>query len=505
MLRVAAVQLAARDRDHADLALAEALEAVDSAASEGAQLAILPECTWPAYLLGSDHAERWETLPTSDTVIGRFAEAARRGGIVLVVGLAIPTGSDLSKVANAAVVIEADGTVVHSTHKRFLWDVDTLWFAPGTASQVVPTSVGRLGVMICADGRMPEIARELAVAGAELLVDPTAWVTAGPDPVTWNNPQAIHMFPTRARENGIWAVAANKVGLERDLVAYCGRSCIVAPDGQVTARASSERPETIIADVTLAAPAFPVARRPELYGLLTRPTEQLPVVSIGAEALIPSEASRRYATSALGRALRRTDVQLLVDAGVDLFATLEAPGQPMPSGVVVHRDGADCAVLRDSSGDVIALWERTHGAAAPGVTLGPAVATTAGHVGVLLGEDGLVPEAPRTLMLSGADVIVWFSGRLDIASVAATRAAENRVHLIVVPDDDADATARILDPNGNTLADVGMAARMVAAVVSLDEARRKEMAPGTDVVQGRQPSTYGALVATTPGVHRSIG
>ena len=499
MLRVAAVQLTARDWEQADLALVEALAAVDSAASEGAQLAVLPECTWPAYLLGTDHVDRWQTLPTSDAVIERFADAARRNGIVLVVGLAVPIGADRSKVANAAVVIEADGTVVHETHKRFLWDVDMLWFTPGTASQVVPTSVGRLGVMICADGRMPEIARELAVAGAELLVDPTAWVTAGPDPATWNNPQAIHMFPTRARENGIWAVAANKVGLERDLVAYCGRSCIVAPNGQVMARASSEQAETIIIDVALAEPALPVARRPELYGLLAHPTQELPVVSIGTEAFVPSEASRRYATSALDRPLRQTDMQLLSDAGVDLFATLEAPGQPMPSGIVVHSDGPDRAVIRASSGDVIALWERTHGAAAPVDKLGAAVATAAGHVGVLIGDDGLVPEVPRALMLSGADVIVWFSGRLDVTTIAATRAAENRVYLILVPAADAAATARILDPNGNILADVGMAARMVSAVVSLDEARRKEMAPGTDVVHGRQPSSYSALVAATLG------
>lgn len=496
MPRIAAVQLVVRGRDEADLALSEALAAVEAAADGGAELAVLPECTWPAYLLGTDHVERWASLPTADEVIDRFAEAARRRSIVLVVGLAVPTGSDRLKVANAATVIDADGTVVHTTHKRFLWDVDTHWFAPGTASRVVPTRVGRLGVMICADGRMPEIARELAVAGAELLVDPTAWVTAGPDPATWNNPQAVHMFPTRARENGIWAIAANKVGFERDLVAYCGRSCIVAPDGQVTARASSETAETIMVDVELAAPAFPVARRPELYGLLTRPTAELPVTRICAEALVPSQASRRYATSALARPLDDDDVRIVADAGIDLLAVVDAPAQPVRSGVLVHRDGPDRAILRDAVDQVLATWERTHGVGAPGDTLGPVVATYAGHVGVLLGEDGLVTEAPRALMLSGADVLVWFSGALDVGTVAATRAAENRVHLILVPDIDSPSRARILDPNGNAVADVGDRARMIAAVVSLDDARRKEMAPGTDVVTGRQPACYAAL--TTP-------
>jgi hypothetical protein len=156
-----------------------------------------------------------------------------------------------------------------------------------------------------ADARLPGIARELTMSRADLLVDTATWVTAGLGPVTWNNPRTIRLFPTRARESGILAVAADNVGLGRDPVAYSGRSCIIAPDGQVAARASSERPETTIVDVALAAPALPAIRRPEeLDGPLSRPTEELSVASAGPEALSPSEASRRYATP---RSAERTD------------------------------------------------------------------------------------------------------------------------------------------------------------------------------------------------------
>ena len=61
---------------------------------------------------------------------------------------------------------------------------------------------------------MPEVARILAVRGAELLVDPTAWVAAGTDPTTWSNAQLEFMLSTRTRENGLWVAAANKVGFE---------------------------------------------------------------------------------------------------------------------------------------------------------------------------------------------------------------------------------------------------------------------------------------------------
>lgn len=71
------MQLAARDRDHADLELVEALAAVESAASEGAQPAVLPECTWPAYLL---EARRKEMAPGTDVVQGR--QPANYGALV---------------------------------------------------------------------------------------------------------------------------------------------------------------------------------------------------------------------------------------------------------------------------------------------------------------------------------------------------------------------------------------------------------------------------------------
>ena len=495
MPRVAAVQLTARSIDQADVALEEALAAISEAAAQGAELAVLPECTWPAYLLGSDHHGRWPATGPQE-VIDRFAAAAREHALVVVVGLALPHADDPRRHHNAAVVIDSDGSVVHTAHKRFLWDVDRLWFTPGTTSAVVPTRAGRLGVMVCADGRMPEIARQLALAGAEILIDPTAWVTAGPDPATWNNAQAIHMFPTRARENGLWAIAANKVGLERDLVAYCGRSCIVAPDGVVTARAPSDGPAVIVADITPAAAALPVPRRPALYGALARPTDELPVVHAGREPLVPSEASRRLAVSALSRALTTVDLTLLGDAGIDLIASASEPSGATPSlpgGSVVTRTSRDAAsLLRD--GAVVATWHRTHGEDAPGATIGPVVATSAGRLGVLLDEDGLVTEAARVMMLEGADLLVWFSGTLDVGTVAATRAAENRVHLLVVPGPDGPGPARIIDPDGNARADSGAIARIISAVVALDEARRKEMAPSTDVVHGRQPERYGSLI-----------
>lgn len=171
-MQVASVQLAARAVGDADLALEESLAAISAAADLGADLVVLPECTWPGYVLGSSWPQVSGRLAPADTVMARYARLAAEAGIVLVVGLALDHGG---VTRNAAVVWDVDGTLRGMVSKRFLWDFDRRWFTAGDDSPVFETAAGRIGVLVCADGRMPEIARLLAVGGAEIILDPTAW------------------------------------------------------------------------------------------------------------------------------------------------------------------------------------------------------------------------------------------------------------------------------------------------------------------------------------------
>ncbi len=483
-VRVAAVQLAAEPFARATAALDAALAAIEEAGRAGADLVVLPECTWPAYVVGTAWESRWSQLSPLGDVMEDFASAAQAAGVVVVAGLAVPEEGQLH---NRAVVWERDGTIAGMVDKRFLWDFDQRWFRAGTDSPVIPTSAGILGVLVCADGRMPEIARSMAVAGAEILVDPTAWVTSQPDPSSWTNPQYEYMLPTRAIENGLYAVAANKVGMEGDGVAYCGRSCVLAPDGARLAAAPPDRSAVVTADCELAPARWPLPRRPALYRTLTLATAQLPVQRILAEPLVPRESRRRIAVSTLPGPLDDTQVALLDALGVHLVI---APGEigTVEAVAVLVRSGDRAELL--GAGGAIDRWARTHGADAPGHEIGPVVETPAGWIGVLVGSDGLSPEAARTLMLLGADVIVWFADG-DVGPVAATRAAENRTHVVVSGPTD----ATIFDPDGRPLAAAGGIERLIAASIDLSSGRAKEMAPGTDVVLGRQPETYGALVA----------
>lgn len=244
-LRVAALQLAANDRTDFESARQAFRSIVVSAAREN-DLVVLPEATLPAYVLGDDRID--------DVAVSRAIDdlrtVARESSCVIVAGAAIRRAG---KLYNSAVVIDADGTIAGSAEKIFLWHFDRKWFAPGERIAPVNTRVGRLGVMICADGRMPGIAQTLVDRGAELLVMPTAWVTSGRDPNTLENIQADLLARVRAFENGVPFVAANKCGVEMQMVAYCGKSQIVDHAGEIVAIASQHEPGLVEASIVIGA------------------------------------------------------------------------------------------------------------------------------------------------------------------------------------------------------------------------------------------------------------
>src|SRR5580704_10526808 len=247
-VRVAAMQLRARDRIEFSRSLESTLVSLHGVC-RSADLVVLPEGTFPAYVLGKQPLDE---AATADTV-ERLSDLARSTNTVIVAGIALPRGG---VVYNSAIVIDADGSLAGRADKLFLWHFDRHWFAQGKRLAPVRTSVGTLGVLICADGRLPTIARSLVDHGAEVLIMPTAWVTSGRDPSALENVQADLLARVRAYENRAPFVAANKCGAELGMVAYCGKSQIVDACGEVVAIAGEHRP----ARAPLARPAPRVNR-----------------------------------------------------------------------------------------------------------------------------------------------------------------------------------------------------------------------------------------------------
>ncbi len=510
--RVAVCQVEAHGIDEAELSLAGILSALDDAGRAGAQLVALPECSYPAYELGdSDPYGKPGVRPFED-VLELLRQRARTHGYWLAAGLAVPHPD--GGVTNSGVVISPDGEIRGRYDKCFLWHFDKEWFQPGHEFPVFDTGFCRFGILICADGRQPEVARSLAVAGAEVILDLTAWVTSGPDLGALSTAQVEHLMPVRGFENGVWIAAADKWGTENGSIIYAGRSCIIDPCGSVVALAPSN--ESAVLDWEIAPMLTEtVTRRPAFYKALARPTADLPITRLMTEPIVPSGANRRVAVANVGpywepsavvailRTQRRQATNLLVLSGMTGpegwevgLQELEVAARELDISVVVAVTTNGCQWEQS-----IALvtpqrtyeHKATHGRGIGfGETPAAVIETPAGRVGVLSGEEGLVPEVARCLALEGAEIIAWSGFKMSAFAhkVARTRAEENRVYVAAAWG----LEGTVVAPGGNAIAVVPEGSGMlVGAQVNAALARWKDMAPGTNVILDRNPSAYTAL------------
>jgi predicted amidohydrolase len=244
---------------------------IEEAASRGCELVVLPECALTGYVFES--AE--EALAVARETPGAETEAlvavCRRARIHAVCGLLAREGDVLR---NRAVLVGPDGIAgtYDKTHLPYL-GVDR-FVTPGDELPVFDTPVGCIGIEICYDLRFPEATRALALAGAEAIAHPTNWPLAA-------RTNADFMTRTRALENRVFLLTANRVGRERS-AEFCGWSQIVDPLGTRLVEADATSETLLVAPIDLEEARrksiVPVPgeyemhlfdhRRPELYGSL---------------------------------------------------------------------------------------------------------------------------------------------------------------------------------------------------------------------------------------------
>lgn len=511
--RVACCQVRAYDIEHAEANLEDILSALEQAGAAGAQLVLLPECAYPAYYLRDPNPYDRSNVRPFDDVARLFGDRARQYGYWLAAGLAVPHGP--GRLTNSGVVFDPSGAIRGRYDKTLLWHFDSEWFEPGSAFPVWDAGFCRFGILICADGRQPEAARTLAVNGAEVLLDLTAWVSWGRTVAELTNSQCEYLMPARAFENGVWVAAADKWGPEDGTIIYAGRSSVIDPHGRTRVCAPTDRDAVVTYDIE-PVPAQPVPRRPALYNRLTDPFEHLPVADAMREPLVLDQHNRRVAVvpadgdfdaqAVIARyeALRRQDVDLAVFPGlathegwaVDLpaiDAAVRAGGGAVAFGVDFHGCTPGREAVLVTPGETV-QHRATHGAASPlGETNAPVVATPSGNVALLCGDEGLVPEVARCLALEGADILAWpiFAPFEMAERMARTRSDENRVYTAAAWP----GGGMIVAPNGSPLTAVpqGTAVAM-AAQVNKAMARWKDMAPGTNLIRDRRPAAYAPLV-----------
>jgi N-carbamoylputrescine amidase len=236
-LTVAAVQMAMVDGDVArNVATAERLVRV--AAERGAGLILLPELFEDRYFCEDQRAEHLaKARPLADhPTVEHFSALARELSVVLPVSFYERDGNQLF---NSCAVVDADGTVLGVYRKSHIPDgpgySEKYYFRPGdTGFRVWNTAVGRIGVGICWDQWFPEVARALALDGAEVIVYPTAIGSEPTDPEWDSAPHWQRVMQGHAGANLVPVVAANRVGVEvgsRFTLEFYGSSFVAGPTG----------------------------------------------------------------------------------------------------------------------------------------------------------------------------------------------------------------------------------------------------------------------------------
>ena len=201
-----------------------------TASGHACDLLITPEMFLTGYAIGAETV-RSAALTLDDPTMQEVSEIAKRWGVGILVGFPERDGDTIY---NSVRLFDRTGAPVALYRKTHLWgEIDRAQFSQGAAlSEVVEYGGWKIALAICYDIEFPEVARAAAVAGAEVILVPTAAMK----PYT---SVATQMIPTRAEENEIFIAYANYSGFEKG-IAYFGHSTVAGPDGKVIASAQEE-------------------------------------------------------------------------------------------------------------------------------------------------------------------------------------------------------------------------------------------------------------------------
>ena len=233
-------------------------------ASQGAELVVLQELHNGLYFCQTEDVsvfDQAETIPGPSTK--RFGLLAKELGVVIVLSLFEKRAPGLYH--NTAVVIEKDGTIAGMYRKMHIPDdpayYEKFYFTPGDLGfEPIQTSVGTLGVLVCWDQWYPEAARLMALAGADVLIYPTAIGWESTDTTEEKERQRdawITVQRSHAVANGIPVVACNRVGYEADPsgitkgIQFWGTSFIAGPQGEILTKTSDKKDENLVFDLDL--------------------------------------------------------------------------------------------------------------------------------------------------------------------------------------------------------------------------------------------------------------
>lgn len=267
-MRVAVIQ----QKNSADLNanLDHSLSLIRQAASQGAELIMLQELHRSLYFCQTEDTSVFdlaESIPGPST--DQLGALAKELGIVIVGSLFEKRATGLYH--NTAVVMEKDGSLAGIYRKMHIPDdpgfYEKFYFTPGDADfnngrsgfSPIPTSVGKLGLLVCWDQWYPEAARLMALAGADLLLYPTA-IGWDPNDDQGEQQRQLDAWITIQRAhgvaNGLPVLVANRTGFEQSPadesgILFWGNSFVCGPQGEFLAQADSGSEQVLLADIDM--------------------------------------------------------------------------------------------------------------------------------------------------------------------------------------------------------------------------------------------------------------
>lgn len=247
-----------------DLNIAKLTSKIEELAKKGAQLIVLSELHNSLYFCQVEDVDNFdlaEAIPGKST--DHFSAVAKRLGVVIVISLFEKRATGLYH--NTAVVLDKDGSIAGKYRKMHIPDdpayYEKFYFTPGDLGfQPIQTSLGKLGLMVCWDQWYPEGARLMALAGADMLIYPTAigWESTDTDDEkarqrgAWMTVQRGH-----AVANGLPVVTVNRVGYEADPsgvtggIQFWGSSFVAGPQGELLYEAPTDKEDCVIVDIDM--------------------------------------------------------------------------------------------------------------------------------------------------------------------------------------------------------------------------------------------------------------
>ena len=394
-IRVAAAQF--RTGKDTQRVLDGMLALIDAAAADDAQLVHFQEtCNYPTSYDDREHAWR-EAISIPGAMLDAISARAKANKIHVSFNASVRGPHPNAWMVNH--LIGPDGVRIGGNAKQVLMWIEKQAFMPAEQEgEVFDTALGRIGLLSCMDGLVPETARVLACKGADIILN--SLCSNGLD-------EAHTHVPARAAENGVFMLSANRIGdmvdgadlerlirgtgMSREMVRGAGESQVIGPDGEVLARAGRDQFGLVFADIELAQVQRRqrlAGRRPECYDLLRQPNESL------AALWQNRPAAGRVALSALTTAPA---------ASIDsMLAQVREQIRALPAGLIVLPEY--CAWTADQlraaggapAGEIAAVTQALTDLAREGssfIVAGiPDAAATPANRAVLFGPDGVLGE-----------------------------------------------------------------------------------------------------------------